>query len=108
MIHSAYRALDFSIQRSDGKNIGSSIEQVIDLIGVETRAQGLCFSLQHCEDKNKSVHLVSRNRNIASLVKRVLVKRNINYKYHIFITIDHSCKKKVSLYKFACIIKQDY
>lgn len=61
LVHSAYWPLHFSIQRPDGENICSSIEKIIDLIGGETRAQSLCFSVQHWKETQRNCREVISN-----------------------------------------------
>lgn len=56
MIHSAYRPLHFSIQRSNSENIRSAIQEITDLIGGETRTEGLCFGLQHWKETQRRTY----------------------------------------------------
>lgn len=54
LVHRADGALHLSVQRSDGENIGSPIQQVADLVGRETGTQFLCFGLQDWKAQNKN------------------------------------------------------
>lgn len=55
LVHCADGALHLSVQWSDGKNIGSPIQQVADLVGGETGTQFLCFGLQDWKAQNKKI-----------------------------------------------------
>lgn len=53
LIHGAYRPLQRPVQRPDGEYVRPAVQKITDLVGGDTRAHGLCFSLQSCREKRQ-------------------------------------------------------
>lgn len=62
LVHRADGALHLSVQRSDGENIGSPIQQVADLVGGETGTQFLCFGLQDWKAQNAKCKMQKKSK----------------------------------------------